>query len=59
MGSYVSIEECKSHYNKTVICHYNFTENRNISDFAYGEVPADADVAGIGVRTTIAIFPTR
>ncbi|KAK4206079.1 hypothetical protein QBC37DRAFT_445190 [Rhypophila decipiens] len=54
MGAYVSIPDCKSHYNETVNCEYNV----NVSDsnpFATigghrrGEIPADPDIAGIGV----------
>ena len=55
MGAYVSIDDCKAHYNKIVNCTVkidttNFNApNQSIGGFDKGTVPADADVAGIGV----------
>lgn len=54
MGAYVSTSECKRHYKIDINCKYNFTLPRSetfIGDHLFGEVPADGDVAGIGVST--------
>jgi len=54
MGAYVSIDECRSHYNKTVVCDFNFTSTPpNVGGHDKGQVPPDADIAGIGVRLLI------
>ncbi|KAK0641829.1 hypothetical protein B0T16DRAFT_461858 [Cercophora newfieldiana] len=54
MGAYVSIPDCKSHYNITVNCDYFVTnltngEKPKIGGYGRREIPPDADVAGIGV----------
>lgn len=54
MGAYVSISECKSHYNITINCDYkNGTADElkpiSIGGKTQGAIPTDPDVAGIGV----------
>ncbi|KAK4447004.1 hypothetical protein QBC34DRAFT_427801 [Podospora aff. communis PSN243] len=50
MGAYVSIPECRAHYNITVICDYNVTDPiPTIGGLEKGEIPTDPDVAGVGV----------
>jgi hypothetical protein len=52
MGAYVSIPECKSHYNITVNCDYFVNESYpvpTIGGFGRREIPTDPDVAGVGV----------
>lgn len=52
MGAYVSTQECRRQFNIKVDCGFDFnsTKEKNyIGSHQYGEVPADPDVAGIGV----------
>ncbi|KAI1811890.1 hypothetical protein GGS20DRAFT_578745 [Poronia punctata] len=61
MGAFVSIPECKSHYNATLDCSvmddqrrefmFNNTwpDNVSIGGYTKGEFPADPDIAGIGI----------
>ncbi|KAK3312381.1 hypothetical protein B0H66DRAFT_633087 [Apodospora peruviana] len=55
MGAYVSIPDCRSHYNITVNCNYNVTSdnakssNDTIGGYFRGELPTNPDIAGIGV----------
>ena len=54
MGAYVSKDHCKTHYNITIRCHSDFNEpGLFASDYGKGQVPADPDVAGIGVSVFI------
>lgn len=67
MGSYVSIVDCKAHYNVTLNCGVqgvNQTINgttkilppfTSIGGYSRGEVPGDPDIAGIGVRFILAL----
>ncbi|KAI0397196.1 hypothetical protein F5Y17DRAFT_13600 [Xylariaceae sp. FL0594] len=60
MGAFVSIPECKSHYNVTLNCSvmddrgsqfvFNGTwpDNVSIGGYRKGEFPADPDIAGVG-----------
>jgi len=62
MGAFVSIPECKSHYNVTLDCSvmddhshqivFNGTWPVNVSIGGYtkGQFPGDPDIAGVGVR---------
>jgi hypothetical protein len=62
MGAFVSIPECKSHYNVTLNCNvtddqgqdimFNGTWPANVSIGGHtkGEFPGDPDIAGVGVR---------
>ncbi|KAK3367640.1 hypothetical protein B0H63DRAFT_455721 [Podospora didyma] len=56
MGAYVSIAECQSHYNLTINCTADFSSpNRSehtIGGFGRYEVPADPDIAGVGIVWT-------
>lgn len=49
MGAYVSIPDCKSHYNVTLDCSYNLS-TAVIGGLTKGEFGSDSDIAGIGVR---------
>jgi hypothetical protein len=54
MGAYVSIPECKSHYNITVNWDYFVNEtypepNKTIGGLFKGQIPTDPDVAGVSV----------
>ncbi|KAK3362565.1 hypothetical protein B0T25DRAFT_8744 [Lasiosphaeria hispida] len=56
MGAYVSMPLCYEHYNITVNCVYAVDnlkltagEEPTIGGYKRGEVPTDADVAGIGI----------
>ncbi|KAK7947839.1 uncharacterized protein PG986_008725 [Apiospora aurea] len=54
MGAYVSVYECRSHYNVTINCDHedinNETQKYNsLGDFGRGQFPGNPDVAGIGI----------
>ncbi|KAK0620812.1 hypothetical protein B0T14DRAFT_587448, partial [Immersiella caudata] len=52
MGAYVSIPECRSHYNITVNCDYFVNETfpvPTIGGLGKHEIPTDPDIAGVGV----------
>jgi hypothetical protein len=52
MGAYNSKQQCKDHYNITVICpklEYNNVTNSFPSGISPGDFEPDADVAGAGV----------
>ncbi|KAK8094953.1 hypothetical protein PG997_001638 [Apiospora hydei] len=54
MGAYVSVYECRSHYNVTINCDHedihNETQKYNsLGDFGRGQFSGNPDVAGIGI----------
>lgn len=60
MGAYISKSWCEDKYNITINCGYDFDapkqEDNFVGDHRYGELPADGDVAGIGVRFFVLIY---
>ncbi|KAH6686430.1 hypothetical protein F5X68DRAFT_276446 [Plectosphaerella plurivora] len=52
MGAYVSTQECRRQFKIEVDCSFDFnstTAKNHIGSHKHGEVPADPDVAGIGI----------
>ncbi|KAI1651309.1 uncharacterized protein F4817DRAFT_356254 [Daldinia loculata] len=63
MGSYISVVDCQANYNVTPDCsieggsitagHASVTR---IGSYTKGQFPGDPDIAGIGVRSILAVF---